>query len=96
MASRTCTFVPPYLLRQIASGPGLGVTVDPHAVDCCSRTLRIDESFRAARAMSAEFRVAEESEPAVAGPAYTVHTADNTATLPGTPVRSADQVSASG
>ena len=49
MASRTCTFIPPYLLRQIASGPGLGVTVDPHSVGACGRTLRIDESFRAAR-----------------------------------------------
>ena len=96
MASRTCTFVPPYLLRQIASGPGLGVTVDPHAVSCSGRTLRIDESFRAARATSADFRVAEEPGAAVAGPAYTVHTADNTATLPGTPVRSADQAEPSG
>ncbi len=44
---------------------------------------------------SADFRVAE-AEAAVAGPAYTVHTADNTATLPGTPVRSADQAEPSG
>ena len=38
MASRTCTFVPPYLLRQIASGPGLGVIVDPHAVSVLGPT----------------------------------------------------------
>ena len=96
MDSRTpCTFVPPYLLRQIASGPGLGVTVAPAAVEHCSRTLRIDESFRAARASSAGFRVAEE-EVVTDGPAYTVHTADNTASLPGTPVRTADQTDASG
>ena len=94
MASRTCTFIPPYLLRQIASGPGLGVTVDPHAVGACGRTLRIDESFRAARSSAADFRVAEAE--AATGPAYTVHTADNTATLPGTPVRSADQAEPSG
>ena len=97
MASRTtrCTFVPPYLLRQIASAPELGITVHPGAAASCSRTLRIDESFRAARATSADFRVAEPVEPA-AGPAYVVHTAGNEATLPGTPVRGADQIEPSG
>jgi hypothetical protein len=97
MASRTphCTFVPPYLLRQIASAPELGVSVHPGAAAGCSRTLRIDESFRAARASSADFRVAEPVESA-AGPAYVVHTAGNEATLPGTAVRSAGQVEPSG
>ena len=95
MDSRTrCTFVPPYLLRQIASATDLGVTVDAGAVHGCARTLRIDESFRAARTSSADFRVAEEE--VATGPAYTVHTAGNTATLPGTPVRSADQADPSG
>ncbi|MET1058155.1 MAG: M4 family metallopeptidase [Nocardioides sp.] len=91
----TCSFVPPYLLRQIALAPGLGVTVDPYAAACSARSLRIDESFRAARASSADFRAAEEAE-AASGPAYTVHTAGNTAELPGTPVRSADQAEPSG
>jgi Zn-dependent metalloprotease len=95
MASRTCTFVPPYLLRQIAAGPALGAPVEPYAAACSGRTLRIDESFRAARASSGYFRVAEE-EVVAEGPAYTVHTADNTAELPGTPVRSADQAEPSG
>ena len=87
-------FVPPYLLRQVASAAGLGVAVDSYAADCSGRTLRIDESFRAARASSADWRVAEEE--ALSGPAWTVHTADNTATLPGTPVRTAEDAAASG
>ena len=96
MASRTCTFVPPYLLRQIASGPGLGVTVDPHAVDSLQPHAAHRRVVpRGPCRPSADFRVAE-AEAAVAGPAYTVHTADNTATLPGTPVRSADQAEPSG
>jgi Zn-dependent metalloprotease len=81
-------FVPPYLLRQVASAPGLGIAVDPAAAGCCGRTLRIDESFRAARASSADFRVAEED--LAAGTAWTIHTAGNGATLPGTPVRTAE------
>jgi hypothetical protein len=87
-------FVPPYLLRQVASAPGLGIAVDPAAAGCCKRTLRIDESFRAARASSADFRVVEEG--VAAGTAWTIHTADNGAALPGAPVRTAEDADPSG
>ena len=88
-------FVPPYLLRQIAAASGLGVAVDSWAADCSGRTLGIDESFRAARTASEQWRVVEEAG-APAATAFTIHSAGNTATLPGTPVRAADEAGPSG
>jgi hypothetical protein len=77
MTSR-CTFVPPYLLRRIADSA-------PVAADCCITTLSLDEGFRARRT------ALREASPSSAAAAWTVHTAANGTTLPGTPVRSTGQ-----
>ena len=69
----TCSFVPPHLLRRLAEFEA-----------AAAHTLATDELIRAARE-------AGERPPMLmaAGPAWTVHTADNTQELPGRPVRSA-------
>ncbi|WP_121257947.1 protealysin inhibitor emfourin [Nocardioides ferulae] len=79
MTSRTgCSFVPPYLLRHLAEAEA-------------AATLAVDEGFRASRASRAAragVRGGTPTPPAErqAG-AWTVHTADNTETLPGRAVR---------
>src|SRR5688572_19849842 len=81
MLSQTrCGFVPPYLLRRIAGAA-------PETAATCSAALSIDEGFRAQR-------TAQPVQPAVgsvAGAAWTIHSAENGTTLPGTPVRSTGQ-----
>ena len=79
----TCSFVPPYLLEQIARS---GAEVAPRAI----ATLTVDALLRDQRATTpargpAPTVVAPGAAAAV--PDWTVHTARNTTTLPGTPVR---------
>ena len=76
----TCGFVPPYLLRQIAASQGA-------AVDHLHATLAIDERLRTARSLAPPGPV----EARTTGPAWTVHTASNGSTLPGTPIRAEGQ-----
>jgi len=79
----SCQFVPPYLLRQIA---------DTHADagPFVQATLEIDERLRSGRTAGPSPRAT--AGPAAADqPAWTVHTADNGTTLPGTPVRAAGE-----
>lgn len=88
----TCSIVPPYLLRQIASATDRGLLPpgverpseagSPHpAAGPCRRTLEVDEQFRAARRAVV---------PARATGGFTIHSADNTADLPGRAAREAD------
>jgi Zn-dependent metalloprotease len=77
MTSR-CTFVPPYLLRRIADAT-------PESAATCSAALTVDEDFRTRRSAMTP------TPPADAGAAWTVHTAGNGTTLPGTPVRATGQ-----
>jgi hypothetical protein len=79
-----CTFVPPYLLEQIADAAGPSQPVDPATVLACRRTLVTDATFRGAR-QRVRPRIA-----AIGTGGWLVHTANHTATLPGTPVRSQD------
>ena len=76
----TCQFVPPYLLRQIAASRS-------EAAPCCESTLVIDDRLRSARMLRLPGTTQERR--ATADAAWTVHSADNTADLPGTPIRSA-------
>ncbi|MGH3456770.1 M4 family metallopeptidase, partial [Aeromicrobium sp.] len=74
----SCSFVPAYLLERLASGCD-----DSHP---CHRTLAIDRRLRSARA------TAQPRPPAAtSGAAWTIHSAENTAALPGTPVRAAGE-----
>ena len=79
----TCSFVPPYLLEQIARSDA----------ECAPRviaTLTVDALLRDQRATTPAPRpTATVVAPgaAAAVPDWTVHTASNTTTLPGTPVR---------
>lgn len=77
-----CSFVPPYLLEQIARAEGVGV--DSDVADGCRTTLAVDAAFRAERA-------SRPATPAAGAADWTVHDAHNTATLPGDPVRAADE-----
>ena len=82
-----CHFIPPYLLARVAS-----VHVDPEIARCGHSTLAIDESLRSRRTTPPP--VVDTAAPsfAVSGDdAWTIHTADNTASLPGEPVRSAGE-----
>jgi hypothetical protein len=79
----TCSFVPPYLLEQIARSDA---GVAPRAI----ATLTIDALLRAQRATApAPGPTPTTVAPGAAAvvPHWTVHTARNTTTLPGTPVR---------
>ncbi|MDP3890796.1 MAG: hypothetical protein Q8Q44_06175, partial [Nocardioides sp.] len=81
----TCSFVPPYLLRRIAATRGHGVAAE--VASRCTATLLVDEVFRVRRQ-----EVASASPVPLAAPAaWTIHTADNTSSLPGRPVRSAGE-----
>jgi len=75
-----CHFVPPYLLRQIASA-----TDADDLARRCHDTLVIDEMFRSRRTTT------RAAPPEAATGGWTIHTADNTSALPGTPVRSAGE-----
>jgi hypothetical protein len=75
-----CTFVPPYLLRRIAGAAPEGATGFTSA-------LAHDEGFRASRTSMP----ARPTVGAVAGAAWTIHSAGHGTTLPGAPVRSTGQ-----
>ena len=81
MTSR-CTFVPPYLLRRIAGSA-------PEVADHCTAALSVDEGFRTRR--TAHPLPQEALSAAVAGAAWTIHTAEQGTTLPGRPVRTTGQ-----
>ena len=80
-----CSIVPPYLLQQIADAPGLGRALDPDLVERIRETLQVDAALRDVRSRGG-LRM-----PATATGGWVVHTARNTAELPGTPVRDQDQ-----
>jgi len=77
----TCRFVPPYLLEAVAASSG-------DLADRCRGTLAVDERMRTARLGP---RTPPTSVVPPTGPAWTVHTAGNGPTLPGTAVRSAGE-----
>ena len=75
----SCFFIPRYLLERLAA------SVDESHP--CRRTLSIDSRLRSGRATAVP-----EPAPADPGaPAWTIHTAENGSTLPGTAVRAAGQ-----
>ncbi|MFC4787193.1 M4 family metallopeptidase [Nocardioides sp. MAHUQ-72] len=76
-----CQFVPPYLLEHLAGA-------DPAAADPCRATLVVDARLRTTRLAPP---TTQQAMVAPSGPAWTVHTAANTSTLPGTAVRSAGE-----
>ena len=76
MTRVTCHFVPPYLLRRLAE-----------ADDACARTLVVDERIREVRRQ----RRTGAAPEVAGGPAWTVHSAGNTETLPGEKVRAAGE-----
>jgi hypothetical protein len=79
----TCSFVPPYLLEQIARS-------DAECAPRAIATLTVDALLRGQRTtMPAPRTTPTVAAPgaAAAVPDWTVHTARNTTTLPGTPVR---------
>ncbi len=81
----TCSFIPPYLLEQIARSDATGAAARATA------TLTVDAQLRDLRATTtpASRPTATATVPGAAAtvPDWTVHTAGNTTTLPGTPVR---------
>ena len=81
MTSR-CTFVPPYLLRRIAGSA-------PEVADHCAATLSVDEGFRTRR--TGHPLPQEGLAAAVAGAAWTIHSAEQGTALPGKPVRTTGQ-----
>ncbi len=79
-----CTFVPPYLLQQIAAAPGAGVDAPTAAVEAAQESLVVDEQVRGERSRAA----AQDAPHAQAtGGAWTVYTSGNGTSLPGTRVR---------
>ncbi len=85
----TCSFIPPYLLEQIARSAAGGSSAAARA----TATLSVDAQLRDLRATTAPHPhpSATVSQPGAVAtvPDWTVHTAGNTTTLPGTPVRGA-------
>ncbi|GAA2137536.1 M4 family metallopeptidase [Nocardioides koreensis] len=73
--------MPPYLLRHLA-------TAQAEVSDHCHATLAIDERMRTTRLAPP---AAPQALAGPAGPAWTVHTAQNGSSLPGTPVRAAGE-----
>ncbi len=85
-----CQFIPPYLLQRLASHHS-----DSTARSRCDSTLAVDDLLRSRRAAADHIVYVETAAPpsqAAAGdgaavvapqPTWTVHDADNTATLPG-------------
>lgn len=89
MDSRTCTFIPPYLLAHVAEA-------SDRVADCCARTLQVDEGWRTVREAGLRARTSAPTTPGppgvrVAGAAWTVHDAGGGTRLPGTPARSAGE-----
>src|SRR6476660_6314659 len=78
-----CSFVPPFLLEQIAASGS-------EAAEHCRTTLARDHQFRAGREAAAD-APSGTAPPGAAGEAWAVHTAANGSTLPGALVRSAGQ-----
>jgi hypothetical protein len=84
-----CQFLPPYLLQQVATDPA-AAGADPGAglsAAAASATLVHDRAFRAGREAAAASDRAD-AAPGAIGPAWSVHTAANTTSLPGARVRS--------
>lgn len=80
MARSRCHFLPPYLLARIAANR-------PERAELWRTCLRHDAELRARR----DTRLEERSGPLTTDPDWVVHSADNTATLPGRVVRSAGE-----
>lgn len=93
-------FIPPYLLQQVAEAVSSGLLAEPDLRVACRHTMDLDAGFRAGR--SAHRARTQAADPEQAGPeeptalAWTVHTAGNTQTLPGDPVRDETDESPSG
>ncbi len=79
-----CTFVPPYLLQQIAAAPGVGVDAPTAAVEAAQESLVVDQQFRSERAEAA---VPGVPHPQASEGGWTVYTARNGTSLPGSRVR---------
>ncbi len=79
----TCSFIPPYLLEQIARA-------DSAAAARMTATLTVDAQLRGQRPVPhPQQTMAPTPDAAATVPDWTVHTASNTTTLPGTEVRGA-------
>ena len=77
----SCSFIPPYLLEQIARS-------DAVVAERVAATLAVDARVRERQATYAGPTTAPTTvTPAAATSAWTVHTADSTTTLPGRAVR---------
>lgn len=84
-AHAACTFVPPYLLRHVATEEHPTVSAAEHP---CGQTLRLDQQFRARREQAAtETTVGAATTAAEGADRWVIHSANNTETLPGTVVR---------
>jgi hypothetical protein len=79
-----CTFVPPYLLQQIAAAPDVGVDAPTVAVEAAQQSLVVDEQLRGERA---EASAQGAPHPQAVAGGWTVYTAANGTSLPGTRVR---------
>ncbi|MBE1874383.1 protealysin inhibitor emfourin [Myceligenerans pegani] len=93
-------FVPPYLLRHVAEAASSGPAPEPGLREACRHTLDLDAGFRDERsAHRLRTQAAEPEQPRpveTTGLAWTIHTAGNTQTLPGEPVRDETDGSPSG
>src|SRR4051812_13179985 len=79
----SCSFIPPYLLEQIARA-------DSAAAARMTATLTVDAQLRGQRPAPVPHETVGPTPGAAATvPDWTVHTANNTTTLPGTEVRGA-------
>jgi hypothetical protein len=82
-----CRFIPPYLLQKVASEH-----VDPDIARCGHATLAIDEQLRTRRTAPPPVVEGAAPEHAESGEdAWVIYTASNGSSLPGKPVRSADE-----
>ena len=85
-----CHFIPPYLLQKVASSH-----VDAEIARCGHHTLAVDEQLRSRRQVPSpradQPEVAAVDQRASGEDAWTIHTADNGSSLPGSPVRSAGE-----
>ncbi|WP_307815986.1 protealysin inhibitor emfourin [Myceligenerans indicum] len=85
----------------MAEAASSGLLADADVGDTCRRTLDLDAGFREGRSARGTRPQAAEPEPAPGPPeearlTWTVHSAANTRTLPGTPVRDEDDAAPSG
>ncbi len=82
-----CAFIPPYLLQRLTSAAN-----EPHAARCGEHTLAIDEHLRDRRLVRPPLVAPEPHNIGPAGDdAWTIYSAGNTDSLPGSPVRSIDE-----